>query len=243
MHSSHIFRALAQTPLTTSQVNSINNDITALTTAGIKDDTISNFREFGVIYHRLLERIPAGNPSKDSPAQQAARYIQATIKGRHQVGMQLMHHFSVHGVNQNDPAAVRDSIIAFLEEQAAVHRLCQPPPPTTVVPPSPAYTLPDITDLRREFSELKSMVSHVSLVNAKDPVKHHLPPTREWRADRHWPCAHCGGEHFNNNCQDAKAGTRAYFKKHHPAAPKTRTVDGDNALINAAFEDLASLDM
>ena len=76
-------RAQAQTPLTTSQVNSINNDITALTTAGIKDDTISNFREFGVIYHRLLERIPAGNPSKDSPAQQAARYIKATIKGRH----------------------------------------------------------------------------------------------------------------------------------------------------------------
>ena len=59
-------RARARTPLTTSQVTSVNADIAALAKAGLKNDDVASFREFGVIYHRLLNRIPDGNPSKDS---------------------------------------------------------------------------------------------------------------------------------------------------------------------------------
>ena len=129
-------RASAATPLSTTQVNSVNADIAALTARGITSDTVEAFREFGVIYHRLLDRIPAANPSRDSPSLQAMRYMQATIKTRHQTGMQLMHHFAAHGVDQNSPAAVRDSIIDFLEENAAVRRLCQPTAPIPNVNPS-----------------------------------------------------------------------------------------------------------
>ena len=128
-------------------MNSVNAQINALTCAGIKSDTVEGFREYGVIYHRLLARIPAMNPSRDSPSMQAMRYIQATIKSRHQVGITLMHHFASHGVDQNDPAQVRESIIAYLEENAAVQRLCQVP--IQVQPASaPLPTLPDLNALR-----------------------------------------------------------------------------------------------
>ena len=75
-------RQQARVPLSNTQVQSVKADIDALTTAGIKSDTVESFREFGVIYHRLLARIPSTNPSRDPPAMQADRYVQAVMRGR-----------------------------------------------------------------------------------------------------------------------------------------------------------------
>ena len=234
-------RQLAHTPLSTTQVNSVNADIQALTAAGIKDDTIEGFREFGVIYHRLLARIPAGNPSRDPPAMQAMRYIQATIKNRPAVGTTLMHHFASHGVDQNDPAAVRDAIMDFLEEQAAVRRLCapqQPAPSTTTTP-----TLPDL-------NVLKALLSQSLLNKARDPPKYVKPPSpadkprppRPWNKEKDYLCRHCGGRHWNQDCKDKRAGTSAWMRERMMArtnetdAPAPALDDADAvAMINAAF--------
>ena len=99
-------RNLALQPLTTSEVNSVLVDIKTLTESGLKRDDVAAFREWGVIYHRILARIPDSNPSKDTPAMQAMRYIQAVIRNRPTMGQSIMNHFSSHHVNQNDPIAV-----------------------------------------------------------------------------------------------------------------------------------------
>ena len=221
---------LAHTPLSTTQVNSVNADIRSLTAAGVKEDTVEGFREFGVIYHRLLSRIPAGNPSRDPPAMQAMRYIQATIKSRPAVGTTLMHHFASHHVNQNDPAAVRDAIMDFLEEQAAVRRLCVPQHPAPSSAPTP--TLPDLNNI------LKALVNQ-SLLNAtKDPPKHDKVKgtrARPWSKDKDLLCRHCGGRHWNEDCKDKRAGTHAYIRKL-MSPTDTDTEDSDAAaLINTAF--------
>ena len=223
---------MAHTPLSTTQVNSVNADIQSLTAAGIKEDTVEGFREFGVIYHRLLSRIPTGNPSRDPPAMQAMRYIQATIKHRPEVGTTLMHHFASHHVNQNDPAAVRDAIMDFLEEQAAVRRLCVPPQPAA--PPATTPTLPDLNHI------LKALVNQSLLNKTKDPPKYDKPHGRDkfkWDQDKHDPCHHCGGDHFNADCKDGKAGTRAFIRdvlKQHKEQTEAA------AMINAAFAGYAS---
>ena len=64
-------RDQAKIPLTTSQVNSILADIDALTDAGLKFDDVASFRQYGVLYHRILSRIPDANPNKDTRAVQA----------------------------------------------------------------------------------------------------------------------------------------------------------------------------
>ena len=208
----------------------------AHTATGIKDDTVASFREFGVIYHRLLDRIPAGNPSRDPPPVQAMRYIQAAIKSRPQVGTTLMHHFASHGVDQSNPAAVRDAIMDFLEEQAAVRRLCSPQQPTQQVVPTgahvpnngaPTFTLPDLNNI------VKALVSQ-SLVNkAKgDPVKN----KRAWDKTKDRLCRHCGGGHFDSGCTDKRAGTNAYsFSLLRPKAVEPNDDARATALINGAF--------
>ena len=228
-------RALAETPLTTSQVNSVNAEINALTAAGIKSDDVASFREYGVIYHRLLARIPANNPSRDSPSMQAMRLIQATIKSRHDVGTTLMHHFASHSVDQNDPTQVRDSITAFLEDQAAVKRLCQPLHAQPHTAPLP--TLPDLNALKTLLNQ--SLVNVVNKHN--DPRKHERnkrrdakpPPQGPWTAGKHKPCYHCGGDHWNRDCPDPRKGTRP-----HQANRSKSRKDADSSnvdLVNAAF--------
>ena len=224
---------LAHTPLSTTQVNSVNADIQGLTATGVKEDTVEGFREFGVIYHRLLSRIPAGNPSRDPPAMQAMRYIQATIKNRPAVGTTLMHHFASHHVNENDPAAVRDAIMDFLEEQAAVRRLCVPPQPAA--PPTTTPTLPDINNI------LKALVNQSLLNASKDPPKHEGKVAgksqrgRPWNKDKDLLCRHCGGRHWNEDCKDKRAGTSAYIRR--LMGPTEQDADDSDAtaLINAAF--------
>ena len=241
-------RTLARTPLTTSQVNSVNAEIEALAKAGIKSDDVGSFREFGVLYHRLLDRIPAGNPSKDSPALTANRYIQATIKSRKQVGTHLMHHFASHHVDQNDPASVRDSIVAFLEDQAAVNRLCQSvhAQPT----PVPAPTLPDLNMLKTLLNQ--SLVSTASGTrkttdSGKHDKKSNAADGSGWNPRKHRLCDHCGGRHFSDQCTDPKlAGTRSFYKEKMMPPPEADDADAKNVdLINAAFaawENAASND-
>ena len=228
-------RALANTPLTTSQVNSVNAEINALTAAGIKSDDVASFREYGVIYHRLLARIPANNPSRDSPSMQAMRLIQATIKSRHDVGTTLMHHFASHSVDQNDPTQVRDSITAFLEDQAAVKRLCQPLHAQPHTAPLP--TLPDLNALKTLLNQ--SLVNVVNKHN--DPRKHERnkrrdakpPPQGPWTAGKHKPCYHCGGDHWNRDCSDPRKGTRQHLANRSKSRKDTES--GNVDLVNAAF--------
>ena len=203
-------RDLASTPLSTSQVNSVITEIQALVAAGIKEDTVASFREFGVIYHRLLARIPDANPSRDAPAVQAMRYIQAVTRNRPPVGQALINHFACHGVDRNDPAAVRDAIAVFLEDQATVQRLCHGGTPKAPAAPPTLPTLPDLAVLRTLLSQ--SLVSP-SIMNqsTKTAAPSHAP---QWNKDnpQHLPCKHCGGEHWNNDCQDERAGTSEYVR-------------------------------
>jgi hypothetical protein len=217
-------RTLSNVPLTTSQVNSILADIKILTDAGIKADTVGAFKEFGVLYHRHLARINADNPSRDSPAMQANRYIQAVVKARAHVGHALMQHFKSHHTNQNDPASVRESICAFLEEQAAVQRLCNPegPPTPSTIPPAPP-TLPDLNTLR--------LISQCLINQSKGPKR---PQPYDASNPAHLPCKHCGGQHWNDDCEDEKAGTSSYLREQRR---RTNTELPSMALINNAFAD------
>ena len=121
---SHISAIKPASPLTTSQVNSILADIDTLTDAGLKFDDVASFRQYSVLYHRILSRIPDANPNKDTRAVQAMRYIKATMHNREDVGRALYNHFGSHAVDTNDPDAVQRSICNFLEDQATVTRLC-----------------------------------------------------------------------------------------------------------------------
>ena len=206
-------RTLSKSSMSTTQVKSILADIDALIESGIKEDTVASFNEVGVLYHRLLNRIPDGNASKDSPAMQATRYMTAVINSRPDIGQSLMHHFSSRSINQDDPGAVRESIYEFLEEQASVQRMCKK---KTARPPVP--TLPDVNGLP------PISLANQSLVNtATDPRKFpskvkpndRTQPTRRarWDADKNEPCHHCGGNHFTGDCTDKLAGTRTYVKE------------------------------
>ena len=226
-------RAQANTPLTSSQVNSILADIQTLISHGIKEDTVASFREIGVIYHRLLSRIPDDNPSRDSPAMQAMRYVQAVIKNRTHVGQSLMHHFASHGVDQNDPNAVRESIAAFLEDQASIRRLCAPHAQRDAPPPPPLPpTLPDL-------NELKTLLAQSLLNHRKDPPKNHRP----WEIDKNYhagtndPCHHCGGDHWNVDCPNIERDGYRSFLKEAMSREKSRrkSMENANALVTAAF--------
>ena len=231
-------RAQAHTPLTTPQVNSINAEIEALTKAGLKSDDVHSFREFGVLYHRLLDRIPAGNPSKDSNDKIAHRYIQATIKSRHDVGMTLMHYFASRGVDQNDPDSVRNSIVAFLEEQDAIKRLCQP----TSAQPSPTSlpTLPDLNMLKTLLNQSLVNTTNGSTRKPTDSGKHDNKSDAAdgsgWNPRKHHLCIHCGGRHFSDKCTDPQLkGTRSYLKEK-LAPPERDDANAHNVdLINKAF--------
>ena len=237
-------RNMASVPLSTTQVNSVLQDIELLITNGLKDDTVESFRELGVIYHRLLARIPDNDPSRDSLAQQATRYIKGVIKKRPHVGESLMHYFASHSINQQDPGSVRDAIINFLEEKRAVDRLCDLKQPTPSVPPP---TLPDVNAIAKSFTST-SLLNRGSPISRNDPRKH--SPTRNRRSDdrnKHSgdapkrPCLHCGGAHFDRDCTDDKAGSQSFFKElvreHERSRARTRAAADDEsaALINQAF--------
>ena len=220
-------------------MNSINAEIEALTKAGLKSDDLGSFNEFGVLYHRLLDRIPAGNPSKDSNDKIAHRYIQATIKSRHDVGMTLMHYFASRGVDQNDPDSVRNSIVAFLEEQDAIKRLCQP---TSAQPsPTPLPTLPDLNMLKTLLNQSLVNTTNGSTRKPTDAGKHDKKFTatddnQKWNPHKHRLCDHCGGRHFTNTCTHPRLkGTRSYYNKM-MAPPERDDANAHNVdLINKAF--------
>ena len=67
-------RTLSKSSMSTTQVKSILADIDALIESGIKEDTVASFNEVGVLYHRLLNRIPDGNvhPKTLPPCKQRA---------------------------------------------------------------------------------------------------------------------------------------------------------------------------
>ena len=56
-------RNLANTPLTTSQISSIFADIETLTNRGVKEDTVTSFREFVVVYHNLTHAFQTTTPT------------------------------------------------------------------------------------------------------------------------------------------------------------------------------------
>ena len=109
-------RAKAESPLKTSQVNSIMAQMDSLTDAGITYDDAKSFRDFTVHYHRILRRIPAANANKDSPPVQAMRYVKAVIKNREDMGRAIMNHFASHGTDHNNPSAVYESLCTFLDD-------------------------------------------------------------------------------------------------------------------------------
>ena len=205
----HHLRTQSNTTLSTPQVNSILADIRTLIDAGIKHDTTASFRELGFIYHRLLSRIPESNAARDSPAIQAMRYTQAVIKGRTDIGQQIMHHYTSRSVDQNDPNAVRDAICEYLDEQANIRRLCSPDRGQDPSPPTPPLTLPDM-------NLLKAFINQSLLNQARDPRKHaaRKPPTRDYKKPPTTPCPHCGGMHWGDRCTSDAAGTFAYQKRH-----------------------------
>eukprot|EP00966_Prymnesium_polylepis_P141326 3263829-Prymnesium_polylepis.2 len=170
------------------------------------------------------------------------RYTQAVIRGRANVGQQLMHHYTSRGIDQNDPHAVRNSICEYLDEQANVRRICSPSQgQTTHTPP---LTLPDMNLLKAFINQ--SLVSH-----ATDPKKHNArsqprpqrPPRGPWNKLNVKPCHHCGGPHWNPDCTSPNAGTFAFKIKHakqltrNALGPRNAPDRDATALIAAAFAD------
>ena len=68
----------------------------------------------------------------------AMRYLQAVVHNRPNLGRDITTHMRATSVDQNDPAAVRESIIIFLEDTASVARLCVPSH-ATVAPVASAH--------------------------------------------------------------------------------------------------------
>jgi len=129
-------RELALSPLSTPQVNSLLADILDLEARGVTDDSVQAFQNWGVLYEQTHGNIPEANAARDAPPIQAHRFIKALIKGRQDVGIALMQHFLANRVNDNDPQAVKEAIIDFLETRKSVERYSQRhlPAPARAVP-------------------------------------------------------------------------------------------------------------
>ena len=167
-------RDQARIPLTTSQVNSILADIDALTDAGLKFDDVASFRQYSVLYHRILSRIPDANPNKDTRAVQAMRYIKATMHNREDIGRALYNHFGSHAIDTNDPDAVQRSICNFLEDQATVTRLCANAKIPIKHLPDPSIMLPDFSNLS---AESRALLVSQTLVNDSRDTRRSEPRT------------------------------------------------------------------
>ena len=159
-------REQSKIPLTTSQVNSILADIDALTDAGLKFDDVASFRQYGVIYQRILSRIPDANPNKDTRAVQAMRFIKVTMNKREDVGRALYNHFGSHSVDTNDPDAVQLSICNFLEDQATVT-------PVKAVAEVVEEAIESASAFGEEDAALAAELSEslAEAANAKDPLR------------------------------------------------------------------------
>ena len=161
-------RAQASVPLSTSEVSVILRDIETHARNGLTSDTTLEFKRWEAAYHRLHDRIPTGNASRDTDAMRAMRYLQAVVRNRPAFGRDVTTHMRAASVDQNDPAAVRASIIVFLEDTASVARLCVPSrvPAASIAPTPPAAPVDSIRALTEKVDHLQATLHSLMSISA-----------------------------------------------------------------------------
>jgi hypothetical protein len=211
----HLFEQAAQ-GLHPSQVRVILDEIDALVNAGLTADTTAAFKAFLADYDRLLRRIPAGNAARDGPPVTAMKYIKTVVHNRPGIAQSVATHLRAGHVDQNDPAAVRDALISFLDDTAAMARLMTPA--TDIVP---------------------------ALAVKADPRKHTSnnrkgkPPSPCFHCgDEHWmdACAHADKGTNKHRIRQLKAD----IAKLESSASPPASADDKLALVTAKLGELAN---
>jgi hypothetical protein len=110
------------------------------------------------------------------------KYIKVVIHNRPSIAQSVATHLRAGNVDQNDPTAVRDALISFLDDTAAMARLMTPA--TDIVP-----ALAVKADPRKHTSDK-------NMSNRKGK-----PPS---------PCYHCGQGHWGDVCDHPDKGSNKY---------------------------------
>ena len=127
-----------------------------------------------------------------------------------------MHHFTSHHVDRNDGDAVYHSIMAYLEEHAALHQMCEART-AAASKLQEEHSPPDKTAILAALEDLVKPPANLSLMSSA--TNESAPPATSTRGRGAWdksnkkckPCWHCGGDHWNEDCQDERSGTKSYL--------------------------------
>ena len=112
-------------------------------------------------YEQLLQRIPTANGARDTAPTTAMRFVKVVVHNRPAMGQSINTHLRAGAVDQNDPVAVKASLLDYLADTASIARIMQS---NTRASPANDNLATVITELQKSLQDALALKS--------DPVVH-----------------------------------------------------------------------